>query len=1227
MSVTMQEVYGAAKADNAEEAWRKLKAARPDFNPDVVNANGNTALITAAYKMHHRAVLFLLEHGADCMRRNSGGYTAMMYACYRGDKNSIRYLLASGADPKLKENTGRSSVDLCNNGPTRDFLLAEIDAAREKCNADAAFPESVQSPPPVQPVIPVPDPDLAPDPAPAPDAPPRISIEDKPENNNTENKLNDNLLNGNTPVAAADAVTANGAEQVAADPLDAQLAAIAADKANMDALLAVIEGLQRDLLAQRSEAASGRDRMAAELAVATKARDELLQEVQSLKAETFANGQLLSRCQEQQGELESLLGRADGLQEESRCLAEERDRGAETISALELTITEKTERVEGLMQDAGALTLAITGLEEKNSSLQDQADELNAKLNELSRANEDGEAANQQLAEDICNYEMQLSTMKKGDGSAAAAAALEAANAKLTNDIELLEAEREAGQSAGSGAGSSSLELSAAHARIEALELEQEQLKKTVNTHASASADNAKLKAQLADSDTLLQDLEEKIEELSGQSSFLKSDMHSAYLLAMDLLPAASYVSCRVEPLAGAPADSPDAVAPLVWEQVESSLLEESPSIHLSRLQTVLVITAVIAAMQKSKQNGGQVEIDQTDSSFFDQVSDNIVSLMGVDEEFILDDEGRAQIPVAFIVHVLHCAAVAFPVLVAAGPGVGSASSRSLLPAALPAGDHSTELLCGRPDKWMPCAKVSFSNTLPASVFNLVRVRLSSFHVPKTCYRNYSPFSMKCCDNHLESNVLLVLAEDLSSFRIWVAGTSHVLSSLVISTIMAVSAAVCPATEKVSVVVDPEYVEKYSKLSAKLSLQGKSVCPDLAAGTGSYSIPQLVSDEEGQQAFLVSAVQSVRFVLEAQRMAYKTLDESDFRFFDFCSFYLHFEFLASIPRILISTGFEESLVRGKSSKQYVPIQTLWFLCVKNSAPADVAGASLPDVWLFPASPGAFPSDAWALVKNAGFCVQDVYRSNNCDFNIKNVVKADGKLVTTSISNSVVVDALQCLGLSSVPGVTLLALLDPALFHGNARQSLFELLLARQRSHFEQVTDHNGLSHWVGSSVLRSRRPHARQGSVGGARTKPKMHLSSGGGGGDEELDLSALDGEMSLDDHAAVQKAAMVGEYSRRLTFHREKSSLSSNRSQSNGEGFNPNAEDDDMVFASQLKKEKSSAGALPSDAAASMQDLMSTSAVTSSFMLMTEEMWGYIDADKAASNGRYLRCSMIVST
>lgn len=66
----MQEVYNAAKAENAEQQWEKISR-NPDFNVNAQNAvsctadisacvlkkkrifckqNGNTALITAAYK-------------------------------------------------------------------------------------------------------------------------------------------------------------------------------------------------------------------------------------------------------------------------------------------------------------------------------------------------------------------------------------------------------------------------------------------------------------------------------------------------------------------------------------------------------------------------------------------------------------------------------------------------------------------------------------------------------------------------------------------------------------------------------------------------------------------------------------------------------------------------------------------------------------------------------------------------------------------------------------------------------------------------------------------------------------------------------------------------------------------------------------------------------------------------------------------------------------------------
>ncbi|KQQ97440.1 ankyrin repeat domain-containing protein [Massilia sp. Leaf139] len=66
----------------------------PGTNPETQAANGNTALMMAAFKRNRPAVEALLARGAAV---NRPGWTALHYAAAAGDDEIVRLLLARGA--------------------------------------------------------------------------------------------------------------------------------------------------------------------------------------------------------------------------------------------------------------------------------------------------------------------------------------------------------------------------------------------------------------------------------------------------------------------------------------------------------------------------------------------------------------------------------------------------------------------------------------------------------------------------------------------------------------------------------------------------------------------------------------------------------------------------------------------------------------------------------------------------------------------------------------------------------------------------------------------------------------------------------------------------------------------------------------------------------------------------------------------------------------------------
>ena len=79
-----------------EDAMNVFKAflAHPGTNLEAKAANGNTALMMAAFKRNRPAVELLLARGAKV---NQAGWTALHYAAAAGDDEIVRLLLARGA--------------------------------------------------------------------------------------------------------------------------------------------------------------------------------------------------------------------------------------------------------------------------------------------------------------------------------------------------------------------------------------------------------------------------------------------------------------------------------------------------------------------------------------------------------------------------------------------------------------------------------------------------------------------------------------------------------------------------------------------------------------------------------------------------------------------------------------------------------------------------------------------------------------------------------------------------------------------------------------------------------------------------------------------------------------------------------------------------------------------------------------------------------------------------
>ncbi len=71
-----------------------------------------TAMVYAAAQGHVDVVARLLKAGVDVNARYANDLTALMWAAGQGQAKSVKYLLESGADPALKDNRGKTAIDI-----------------------------------------------------------------------------------------------------------------------------------------------------------------------------------------------------------------------------------------------------------------------------------------------------------------------------------------------------------------------------------------------------------------------------------------------------------------------------------------------------------------------------------------------------------------------------------------------------------------------------------------------------------------------------------------------------------------------------------------------------------------------------------------------------------------------------------------------------------------------------------------------------------------------------------------------------------------------------------------------------------------------------------------------------------------------------------------------------------------------------------------------------------
>ena len=106
--------------------------------PDLVNAQGNTALAIAAELGWAEGAQLLLARRASVDLANSRGETPLILAVQRRDIQMVRLLLAAGADPKKTDSvTGSSALDYARKDVRAAPLLKLLDTPVAKPKAVA----------------------------------------------------------------------------------------------------------------------------------------------------------------------------------------------------------------------------------------------------------------------------------------------------------------------------------------------------------------------------------------------------------------------------------------------------------------------------------------------------------------------------------------------------------------------------------------------------------------------------------------------------------------------------------------------------------------------------------------------------------------------------------------------------------------------------------------------------------------------------------------------------------------------------------------------------------------------------------------------------------------------------------------------------------------------------------------------------------------------------------